>query len=82
LAFLSEFLKNRRFTGWFSRSVASIFFFPKSCSVKTPGGRHHMETFMKLLIDFFLREKTSPTHFPAIFFNSKHYAEETLGIKG
>lgn len=52
----------------------------KKCSLKTPGDRHHMETFMKSLIDFFLRGKRFCTHFPALFFNSKHYAEP-LGIK-
>lgn len=41
--------------------------FPKSCSVNTPGGRHHMETFMKLLIDFFHIGKRFCTQFPVLF---------------
>lgn len=74
--FLSEFLENKRFTGWFSSSVRSFFFFfQKSCSVTSPGDRHiTWKTFMKLLIDFFLRGKMFRTHFHALF-NSKHYAE-------
>lgn len=60
----------------FDFSEISFFFPPqKRYSVTTPGGRHiTQKTFMKLLIDFFLRGKMFYTHFLALF-NSKHYGE-------
>lgn len=79
--FYPKFLKLRDFRDGFQDQWC-IFFFQKSFSVKTLGSRHHVETFMKLLIDFFLRGKMFCTHFPGLFFNSKHYVEEILGIKG
>lgn len=73
--FYLNYLKKDIYRMVFKFSEIYLFFSQKRYSVTTPGGRHITgKTFIKLLIDFFIRGKMFYTHFLALF-NSKHYAE-------